>query len=325
MPALIEVEDLKKYFPVSRGMFSRKSELLYAVDGVSIHIEEGETLGLVGESGCGKTTTGRLLLRLLEPTDGKVLFMGRNIFDMNEKEIREIRREMQIVFQDPFSSLNPRKTVSQILSKPFKNFEKFGKGEIAGKVRESLIAVGLDPPELFLDRFPHEFSGGQKRRIGVARAMAIHPKFVLLDEPVSGLDMSVKGQILKLLRDLQKDFGLTYLFITHELAVVRSLCDRVAVMYLGKLVEIASVNDLYETPLHPYTQALLSATPIPDPEATRNREIIVLKGDVPSPINPPTGCRFHPRCPACKAKCKKVEPTLVEIKKGHMVACHINS
>jgi oligopeptide transport system ATP-binding protein len=325
VPPLVEVKDLKKHFPVGGGLFTRSHEWLYAVDGVSFHIDEGETLGLVGESGCGKTTTGRLLLRLLEPTDGEVLFQGRNIFDMGKKEIRQIRREMQIVFQDPFSSLNPRKTIYQILSKPFKNFGSLGKNEVEDKVLESLKAVGLDPPELFLDRFPHEFSGGQKRRVGVARAIAVRPKFVLLDEPVSALDMSVKGQILKLLRDLQSAFRLTYLFITHELAVVRSLCDRVAVMYLGKLVEIATVKELYETPVHPYTQALLSATPIPDPEMTRNRKIIVLKGDVPSPINPPPGCRFHPRCNVCKTKCAKTEPTLVDVGEGHMVSCHINS
>lgn len=320
--SLVEVKNLKKYFLVKKGLFRRKEQFVRAVDDVSFKISKGENLALVGESGCGKTTTARLVLRVLEPTSGSIIFGGKNLFSITEEEMRLIRPQMQLIFQDPYASLNPRKTIRQILSKPFKLHTDLAKEEIEDKVLHMLEIVGLDPPELYVDRHPHEFSGGQRQRICIARAIALNPSFVVADEPVSALDVSVRAQILNLLKDLQTRLGITYLFITHDLAVVRSVSNRVAVMYLGRIAEVGEVSELFKTPLHPYTEALLSATPIPDPERSRSRERIILRGDVPSPIDPPPGCRFHTRCPLSVEKCRQLEPQLVDVK-GRFVACHL--
>lgn len=322
MSALVEVEDLKKYFPVKTRLFRREKKVVHAVDGVSFHIRDRENLGLVGESGCGKTTIAKLVLRLIEPTSGTVRYNGQNIFRLNAPQMRKLRREMQIVFQDPFASLNPRKTVRQILSKPYLTHKIVEKVEVDRKVLELLEIGGFSPPDSYIDRYPHEFSGGQRQRIGILRAIAVHPRFVVADEPVSALDLSIRAQILNLMRELQKKFALSYLFITHDLAVVRSICDRVAVMYLGKIVELAEVNELFQNPLHPYTKAIISATPIPDPEACRSRTKLLSKGDVPSPIDLPSGCRFHTRCPLAKSKCSNLEPELFKATNDHFVACH---
>jgi oligopeptide/dipeptide ABC transporter ATP-binding protein len=323
MSTLIEVKGLKKYFPVETGLlsFRKEKKALHAVDGINFNIQDKETLGLVGESGCGKTTTGKLMLRLLEPTAGTVRFKGIDIFQLRKEELRRLRREMQIIFQDPASCLNPRKTVRQILSDPFLIHKTIKKDEVESRLMKLLDMVGLSPPNLYIERYPHEFSGGQRQRIGIARAIALNPKFIVADEPVSSLDVSIRAQILTLIKEIRK-LGIAYLFITHDLAVVRSIADRVAVMYLGKIVELSEVKELYETPLHPYTRALLSATPVPQPEKASNRERIILKGDMPSPINPPNGCRFHTRCPLAKSNCGEIEPDYVEIKKGHFVACN---
>jgi len=320
--SLVEVKNLKKYFLVKKGLFRRKEQFVRAVDDVSFEISKGENLALVGESGCGKTTTARLVLRVLEPTSGSIIFGGKNLFSITEEEMRLIRPQMQLIFQDPYASLNPRKTIRQILSKPFKLHTDLAKEEIEDKVLHLLEIVGLDPPELYVDRHPHEFSGGQRQRICIARAIALNPSLVVADEPVSALDVSVRAQILNLLKDLQARLGITYLFITHDLAVVRSVSNRVAVMYLGRVVEVGEVSELFKNPLHPYTEALLSATPIPDPERSRSKERIVLRGDVPSPIDPPPGCRFHTRCPLAVEKCRQLEPQLVDVK-GRFVACHL--
>jgi oligopeptide/dipeptide ABC transporter ATP-binding protein len=320
--SLVEVKNLKKYFLVKKGLFRRKEQFVKAVDDVSFEISKGENLALVGESGCGKTTTARLVLRVLEPTSGSIIFGGKNLFSITEEEMRLIRPQMQLIFQDPYASLNPRKTIRQILSKPFKLHTDLAKEEIEDKVLHLLEIVGLDPPELYVDRHPHEFSGGQRQRICIARAIALNPSLVVADEPVSALDVSVRAQILNLLKDLQARLGITYLFITHDLAVVRSVSNRVAVMYLGRVVEVGEVSELFKNPLHPYTEALLSATPIPDPERSRSKERIVLRGDVPSPIDPPPGCRFHTRCPLAVEKCRQLEPQLVDVK-GRFVACHL--
>ena len=320
--SLVEVKNLKKYFLVKKGLFRRKEQFVKAVDDVSFEISKGENLALVGESGCGKTTTARLVLRVLEPTSGSIIFGGKNLFSITEEEMRLIRPQMQLIFQDPYASLNPRKTIRQILSKPFKLHTDLSKEEIEDKVLHLLEIVGLDPPELYVDRHPHEFSGGQRQRICIARAIALNPSLVVADEPVSALDVSVRAQILNLLKDLQARLGITYLFITHDLAVVRSVSNRVAVMYLGRVVEVGEVSELFKNPLHPYTEALLSATPIPDPERSRSKERIVLRGDVPSPIDPPPGCRFHTRCPLAVEKCRQLEPQLVDVK-GRFVACHL--
>ncbi|HHY45651.1 MAG TPA: dipeptide ABC transporter ATP-binding protein [Firmicutes bacterium] len=316
---LLEVKDLKKYFPVRGGVFSKVTNWVKAVDGVSFGIYPGETLGLVGESGCGKTTTGRCILRLLEPTSGEVVFGGQNILELDRRQMRKIRKEMQIIFQDPYGSLNARMTVGDIIGEAF-TVHGLAKGkERAEKVQELLKVVGLDP--YHSRRYPHEFSGGQRQRIGIARALALRPKLIVCDEPVSALDVSIQSQILNLLEDLQEEFGLTYLFIAHNLSVVQHISDRVGVMYLGHLVELAPKDRLYSSPKHPYTVALLSAIPVPDPDMRKKR--ILLEGDVPSPLNPPSGCPFHTRCPKAGAECRESRPELRELSPGHFVACHL--
>jgi oligopeptide transport system ATP-binding protein len=317
---LLEVRHVKKYFPIRQGVFSREVARVHAVDDVSFAVREGETLGLVGESGCGKSTLGRTIVRLLEPTDGEIVFEGRQIGHLGARSMRPLRREMQMVFQDPYASLNPRKRVGTIVSDPMKIHNIGSASERKRRVGEILETVGLSPEHY--NRFPHEFSGGQRQRIGIARALALHPKLIVADEPVSALDVSIQSQMLNLLEDLQNDFNLTYIFIAHDLGVVRHVSDRIAVMYLGKLVELAPAEDLYTRPIMPYTEALLSAVPIPDPDLAERRERIVLEGDVPSPINPPSGCRFHPRCRYATDVCKQLEPPLVDYRDGHLAACH---
>jgi len=321
MSVLLNVENLTKYFPIKRGVvFQREIERVHAVDGVNFFVNEGESFGLVGESGCGKTTGARSILRLIEPTSGVVNFNGENILTYDRKRIRRLRKEMQIIFQDPFASLNPRMTVGSIVEEPLL-VHKVGddKGR-KRRVKELFDLVGLNPEDT--KRYPHQFSGGQRQRIGIARALALNPKFVICDEPVSALDVSVQAQIINLLADLQKEFGLTYLFIAHDLSIIRHFCDRIAVMYLGKIVELANNEDLYNRPQHPYTQSLLSAAPLPDPKKEKERKRIILKGDVPGSVNLPSGCRFHTRCPIVQDICSKVEPELREVKKGQWVACH---
>lgn len=322
---LIEVKDLKMYFPVTKGIvLRRKIGDVKAVDGLTFSIRKGETLGLVGESGCGKSTTGRALIQLYKPTTGEVIFHGTDLTKLPPEQMRQMRRKVQMIFQDPYASLNPRMTVGDIIAEPIMvhNLRK-GKEAVRERVQELLKLVGLNP--YFINRYPHEFSGGQRQRIGIARALAVEPEFVVCDEPVSALDVSIQAQILNLLEDLQNQLGLTYLFIAHGLAAVKHISDRVAVMYLGKIVEIAAGAQLYQAPTHPYTQALLSAVPIPDPALERTRARIILTGDVPSPLNPPSGCRFHTRCPIATEQCKQQEPELKDIGGGHMVSCHRSS
>ena len=316
---LVEVENLTKHFPVRQGVFSRTKGVVHAVEGVNLTVNRGETLGIVGESGCGKSTTARLIVRLLEPTAGTIRFDGEDITRRGHRSLRPLRREMQIIFQDPYSSLNPRKSVGQIVAEPFAiHHTEKGRKQ---RVQELLNRVGLSPEHY--NRYPHEFSGGQRQRIGVARALAVNPKLIVCDEPVSALDVSVQAQILNLLKDLQRDFGLTYVFIAHDLNVVRHISDRVMVMYLGHAVEIATRQQLYSEPKHPYTGALLSAVPIPDPEIGRRRQPIVLEGDVPNPINPPSACWFHPRCPRFReGHCDVETPPLYPFGDGHVAACH---
>lgn len=318
--ALLEVKNLVKHFPITQGIiFSKKVGAVQAVDDVSFTVNKGETLGLVGESGCGKSTTGRVILRLIEATSGEVRFEGRNILTLNAKEMRELRKDMQIIFQDPYASLNPRMTVGDIIAEPLK-IHGLAKGkERQKRVQELLEVVGL--ASYHARRYPHEFSGGQRQRIGIARALAVRPKLIICDEPVSALDVSIQAQVINLLQDLQKEFGLTYLFIAHDLSVVKHISDRVAVMYLGKIVELADKYELFDNAQHPYTQALLSAIPVPDPHYKRER--IILQGDVPSPINPPSGCRFHTRCPKVMDICKVQVPESVEVSPNHWVACHL--
>jgi oligopeptide/dipeptide ABC transporter ATP-binding protein len=316
---LVEVRSLKKYFPIRKGLLQREVGQVHAVDDVTLSVREGETLGLVGESGCGKSTLGRTIVRLLEPTDGSVIFEGRDISKLGTRALRPLRREMQMVFQDPYASLNPRQRVGSIIGTPLK-IHGVERAERRQRVQELLETVGLSPEHY--NRFPHEFSGGQRQRIGVARALALQPRLIVADEPVSALDVSIQSQMLNLLDDLQKELQLTYIFIAHDLGVVRHVSNRIAVMYLGKLVELSPAEELYERPIMPYTEALLSAVPIPDPDLSRQRERIVLEGDVPSPINPPSGCRFHPRCRYMTDICREVEPPLTNYGNGHLAACH---
>jgi len=322
MTALVELDDLRVWFPVKSGLvLDRHVGDIKAVDGVTLSIERGETLGLVGESGCGKSTLGRAVLRLYEPTSGRILFDGRDISHLGETELRPLRRQMQMVFQDPFASLNPRHSVGRIVGEPLRAHELASRGDVTTRVRELLEIVGL--PADAIGRYPHEFSGGQRQRIGVARALAVNPSFIVADEPVSALDVSIQAQILNLLESLQSDFDLTYLFISHDLAVVRHISDRIVVMYLGAVVEVAPAPALYESPLHPYTISLLSAVPIPDPVVERQRQTILLQGDLPSPANPPHACRFHTRCPYVQpTRCREEVPPLRGLLPGQTVACH---
>jgi oligopeptide transport system ATP-binding protein len=318
---LVEVKDLKKHFPIKSGILvQREVAAVKAVDGVSFHIFRGETLGLVGESGCGKSTTGRTILQLYRPTSGSVKFEGQEISDLKGESLRKLRRQMQMVFQDPYASLNPRMSVGRIVSEPLVVHNIGSKKERDDRVAELLELVGLNP--YFVNRYPHEFSGGQRQRIGLARALALNPSFIVADEPISALDVSIQAQVVNLLQKLQDELGLTYLFIAHDLSMVRHLCDRVAVMYLGKVVEVAESEELYTNPLHPYTQALLSAVPVPDPMVEETRQRIILKGDVPSPLNPPKGCNFNTRCPVSVDVCFDEDPELLEVLPGHWVACH---
>lgn len=316
---LVEVKNLKKFFPVRTHFFSRQKAFVQAVSGVSLSIKRGETLGLVGESGCGKSTLGRLILRLEEPTAGEIFFEGENILQYKAERLRQLRRQMQIIFQDPYSSLNPRKTVGSIIGEPLIIHKIGTKKEQEERVRYLMEVVGLRPEHI--NRYPHEFSGGQRQRIGIARALALNPKLIIADEPVSALDVSIQAQVLNLLEDLQDEFHLTYLFIAHDLSVVEHISDRVAVMHLGRIAELARSEDLYQNPKHPYTQALLSANPIPDPTIARQR--VILQGEVPSPLNPPPGCNFHTRCPQRFDPCDKEVPQLKEVEPDHWVACYL--
>jgi oligopeptide/dipeptide ABC transporter ATP-binding protein len=318
---LVRLEGLVKYFPVQEGFFKREGAQIHAVDGVDLQIFRKETLGLVGESGCGKSTLARVILRLEDPTSGRVLFEGADISTLNSREMKQVRRKMQIIFQDPYASLNPRRTVQSIIMEPLVIHRIGTKQNRIEKVAALMQEVGLRPE--YATRYPHEFSGGQRQRVGIARALALNPSLIIADEPVSALDVSIRSQVLNLLEDLQERYGLTYLFVSHDLSVVEHIADRVAVMYLGKIVEIGTRSDIYDSTLHPYTEALLSAVPIPDPTVDRRR--IILEGDVPSPMSPPPGCRFHPRCWLRIPICKEVIPPLHDVGGGHMAACHVRA
>lgn len=319
---LLELKNLKKYFPIRHGLLGTKIEHVKAVDGINFEIKRGETFGLVGESGCGKSTTGRTIIRLYDVTDGEVIFDGTELGRLSQKELVPYRKRIQMIFQDPYASLNSRMTVADIIGEPM-DIHKIATGEERQrKIYDLLERVGLSKDHA--SRYPHEFSGGQRQRIGIARALAVNPEFIICDEPISALDVSIQAQVVNMLEDLQKEMGLTYLFIAHDLSMVKHISDRIGVMYLGKLVEVADANILYENPIHPYTQALLSAIPIPDPDVAKKSERVVLEGDVPSPLNPPSGCRFRTRCQYCMDICSVEEPALIDMGGGHMSACHLN-
>lgn len=320
---LLEIENLKMHFPMYKGVFIRREvSRVKAVDGLNFNIYEGETLGLVGESGCGKSTTGRAIIQLHRPTEGSVKLRGEDVCKLSKRELHPYRRDLQMIFQDPYASLNPRMTVGDIIGEPLKVHSLASGDGLRRRVQDLMDTVGLDPR--FIRRYPHEFSGGQRQRIGIARALASEPSFIVCDEPISALDVSIQAQVINLLEDLQSEMGLTYLFIAHDLAAVRQISDRIAVMYLGRFAELARGSDIYERPLHPYTQALISAVPIPDPEVEATRERIVLTGDVPSPMNPPSGCVFHTRCPFAYERCASETPEFKEVEDGHYLACHLS-
>lgn len=319
---ILELKDVKKYFPIRSGFFQRKVGDIKAVDGVSFSLKRGETLGIVGESGCGKSTAGRMMIRLYKPTDGRILFKGQDISGLSEEKLRKsVRKNIQMVFQDPFASLNPRKTLRSIIKEPFQTHHMYSMSERNERVEELLAKVGLHPS--FANRYPHEFSGGQRQRIGIARALTLNPELIIADEPVSALDVSIQAQVINLMEELQEEFNLTYLFISHDLSVVRHISDRVGVMYLGKMMELTDKHELYGNPLHPYTQALLSSVPVTRKKDAVKRERIILKGELPSPANPPKGCVFHTRCPMAKPICKEQIPAFEEAAPGHYVACHL--
>lgn len=319
MTTLLEVRNLKKHYPIRKGFFSKQVGAVKAVDGITLSVEQGETLAVVGESGCGKSTTGRAILRLIEPTDGEIRFGGTDVRALNPEQLRRFRTDMQMVFQDPYASLDPRWTVQRILEEPLRTHGSAPAGELKSRVEQLMEVVGLSPYQAH--RYPHEFSGGQRQRVGIARALALNPKFIVCDEPVSALDVSIQAQVLNLMQDLQEQYGLTYMFISHDLSVVKFISDRVAVMYLGRIVELAPTKELFAKPLHPYTQALMSAVPVPNPGMKKER--IVLTGDVPNPETPPSGCAFHPRCPYAMDRCRTETPELREVDAGHQAACHL--